>query len=62
MADYSNPFIDIVRTNEEINKVYDRSYETNYHGMTYEQGVRAMYEWLVGGRDDAPVEFDTNEA
>lgn len=59
MADgYINMFIDIVRTNEEIEAVYNRSYETNYRGMTYEEGVRAMYEWLTGEREDPPFDMD----
>lgn len=59
MADgYINMFIDIVRTDEEIEAVYNRSYETNYRGMTYEEGVRAMYEWLTGEREDPPFDMD----
>lgn len=59
MADgYINMLIDIVRTDEEIEAVYNRSYETNYHGMTYEEGVRAMYEWLTGEREDPPFDMD----
>lgn len=55
---YENMFITIVRSNEEIEKVYNKSYETNYRGMTYEQGIRNMYEWLIGDTDDPPVDLD----
>lgn len=54
---YVNMDIDIVRTNEEIERVYDRSYETHYSGMTYEEGLRAMYDWLIGEQDYPPVDF-----
>jgi len=59
MADqYINPFLDIVRTDEEIEAVISKSFSTNYFGMTYEEGLRKMYEWLIGETDDPPVDLN----
>lgn len=52
----------IVRTEEEINKLLqwarelDSGHQSHYRGMTYEQGIIAMYEWLIGDSDDSPSE------
>ncbi len=52
----------IVRTESEINKQLDLAYKTQlnsvYHNMTYEQGMIAMYEWLIGDTDDLPMDED----
>lgn len=29
---------------------------TEYPGMTYEQGVRDLAEWILGDRDEPPME------
>lgn len=50
---------EIVRSETEINRVLDWAQEgedqgTRYAGMSYEQGIKAMYAWLVGDEDAAP--------
>jgi len=49
----------IVRTEDEINRVLnwavdDSEFGSNFPGMSYEDGVREMYDWLVGDSEDAP--------
>ena len=49
-----------VRTKEEIDEVMNLSFEqiehgTKWHGMTYEEGVRAAIEWILGETDDNPM-------
>ena len=49
----------IVRTDQEIERVINWTMEadqngSHYSGMTYEQGVRAMYDWLIGDEDEPP--------
>lgn len=51
----------IVRTEEEINKVLDKAIEginegSEYPGMSYEEGIQVMYDWLVGNIDENPFE------
>lgn len=54
---------DIVRTQEEIDEVLNTASEiintegSRYHGMSFEEGIRDMYEWLVGNTDDNPLEL-----
>lgn len=54
--------MEIVRTKEEIYDVLDKCIEqmeygeSIFHGMSYEEGVQAMYDWLVGNTDDNPME------
>ena len=49
------------RTEEEVNDLVDRASElenrvgSKFPGMTYEQGIRAMYDYLSGNNDD-PLE------
>lgn len=53
---------EIVRTQEEIDEILDWCTEaveedkTHYFGQSYEDGVQAMYDWLVGNTDDKPNE------
>lgn len=39
----------------EISVIYDTE-GTKFHGMTYEEGLKNMYEWLVGETDEYPLE------
>lgn len=62
---YENPAPDpvaaIVRTQEEIDIVlttiesYIESESTDYPDMTYEDGLRTMYNWLTGETDQVPA-------
>lgn len=50
------------RTDDEIEEVIVVCYESEtgggskFPGMTYEQGVKAGIEWLVGDTDESPME------
>lgn len=48
----------IVRSVREIDDVLNKAdeFESKYPGMTYEQGIHAMYRWLVGEDDENPIE------
>lgn len=51
----------IIRTTDEIDRVMDWVSEgedrgTHFNGESYENGIRAMYEWLVGITNTAPDE------
>lgn len=51
----------LVRSETEIDNVYDSAMQANsngskFPGMTYEDGIIAMLEWLVGERDEEPME------
>lgn len=54
--------MNVVRTKEEIERVLEecdrlnKSGESRMYGMTYEQGVSAMYEWLIGDTDISPLD------
>lgn len=53
--------MDIVRTEQEIARVENWAFAgldegTRYVGMTYEQGLIDMLEWLRGDTDHAPDE------
>lgn len=54
--------LEIVRTEEEVEKLMDDCIEnrTNgkhrYAGMTYEEGIRAGIEWLTGETEDYPFD------
>lgn len=47
---------------EEINEVLNRCAEhsekgtSQYHGMTYEDGVRAGIDWVLGYVEENPLE------
>ena len=50
---------EIVRTQEEIDRVLSwtadaSEFGSRYPGMSYEDGIEAMYNWLVGLTEDAP--------
>jgi hypothetical protein len=50
------------RTNEEIDDVLNRCNEkvdeggSRFFGMTYEQGIVAGIDWLLGNTDDHPYD------
>ena len=49
----------VIRTEKEVDDVLERieeSYETgtNFPASSYEDGLKEMYEWLMGLSDDAP--------
>lgn len=52
----------IIRTEEEIEKVYaqaiksEETGQTKFTGMTFEQGVIAMYDWLTRPSSENPFE------
>lgn len=51
----------IVRTEAEVKRVVDWAMEgiqqgTRYAGMSYEQGIQDMCDWLTGHSDHAPDE------
>lgn len=54
--------LEIVRTKAEVDKVIDTCIENlnnnshRYSGMTYEDGIRAGIEWLIGETDDYPFD------
>ena len=51
---------EIKRTKEEIDEQVNRAHETaedsRYFGMTFEQGVIAAIEWILGETDELPME------
>lgn len=57
----------IVRTEEEIQEVIHDAYlwksTGRWRGMTFEEGLDTMYEWLTGESDDRPVpEWEDRES
>lgn len=51
----------VMRTDREVGVVIDKTWEreelgSSVPGMTYEQGVRAGIEWLLGHVDDNPMD------
>ncbi len=51
--------MEIIRSEEEINDVLNWVIEaatkgSHYPGMSYEEGVESMYDWLVGDSDERP--------
>lgn len=44
---------------QQLQKAEDASINgTKYSGMTYEEGMLALYNWLTGETDDLPLEED----
>ena len=53
--------INIMRSTDEIYNEIDRATEKQYsgegfHGMTYEDGVKAALEWAMGDVEDKPMD------
>jgi len=55
------------RSDDEIQEQIDKSWgddeqmvsgASRWPGMTYEAGVRAALEWVLGNEDEAPMEED----
>ena len=49
----------IIRSEDEINRVLNWADEgvedgSKFPGQSYESGIKAMYEWLVGDTEDVP--------
>ena len=60
-----NPFAEFgIRTEEELEEVYELAQEqiregaSNFHGMTYEDGIVAMIDWLKGDLEDMQNPMD----
>ena len=63
MSSKGDELMDVVRTDDEIARVENWAVavegsdeESNYPGMTYEQGVMDTLAWLRGDSDTAPDE------
>lgn len=54
---------EIIRDESEIDEIINETHiieneeGSRYPGMSYEQGLRDMYEWLIGDSDDNPLEL-----
>jgi hypothetical protein len=53
--------MDIIRTEEEIDRLEAWAAEgqgkgSHYRGMSYEDGIRATLDWLLGRRDESPAD------
>lgn len=53
--------MDNVRTEKEINDLIDKCADaamngTKFSGMSYEEGIRAGIEWVLGLSDEHPLE------
>lgn len=52
--------LDIARTEDEVDDVMNTcseaidSGDSNFEGMTYEQGVQAALDWVLGRTEDHP--------
>ena len=51
----------IIREQAEIDEQLNKASETldegsKFFGMSYEEGILAMFDWLVGNREDAPMD------
>lgn len=50
------------RTEEEINELLNKCSEaeeegaSRYPGMTYEEGIHAAIDWMLGYNDDNPLD------
>ncbi len=53
--------MNIVRTEQEIYEVLDECLNSEntstsiYPGMSYEQGVKAAIEWIIGNTNEHPI-------
>ncbi len=51
----------VIRSKEEIDEVMNKAYEqmengSKWSGMSFEEGVRAAIDWMLGNTDDNPME------
>ena len=57
----NNSNMNIVRTEQEIYEVLDECLNCEntgtsiYPGMSYEQGVKAAIEWIIGDTNEHPI-------
>ena len=52
--------MEITKTQTEIDEQLNLAQEgidegSKYPGMSYEEGIQAMWDWLIGQIDDAPM-------
>lgn len=50
-----------MKTREEVNEQIDKAQQSiesgeGYHGMSYEEGVKAALEWVMGDIEEKPIE------
>jgi len=55
-----NQSLKVIRTQEEIDEVYEKAMRTQndsiYKGLSYEDGLLAMLDWLTTPGNDNPME------
>lgn len=51
----------LARSAEEVETQIERSYERNYEGLTFAEGVRYALDWATGDSDDPPFEDEDEE-
>ena len=58
--------MNIIRTEQEIFELLDQCNDavnistSVYPGMSYEQGVKAAIEWIIGDTDEHPINEKNN--
>ena len=50
-----------MKTRKEVDEQIDKAQQAiesgeGYHGMSYEEGVKAALEWVMGDIDEEPIE------
>jgi len=50
-----------MKTREEVYEQINKALQTiesgnGYHGMSYEEGVKAALEWVIGDINEEPIE------
>ena len=50
-----------MKTRKEVYEQIDKAQQViesgeGYHGMSYEEGVKAALEWVIGDIDEEPIE------
>lgn len=54
--------IEVVKTQQEVNELIDQidsiiaNEGSRFTGMSYEEGLKEMYDWLTGLNDHNPLE------
>jgi len=53
--------MDIVRSTLEISETIEKAYEginqgSAFPGMSYEEGIISMWEWLAGNQKEGPMD------
>lgn len=58
---FNNLIMNIVRTEQEIRDLLNQCADaeetggSKYPGMSYEQGIKAAIEWIIGDINDHPI-------